>query len=99
MRRRLVVGASKARVWELQLECGHVVLRREKGRGAPRRVDCEQCQMILDRLGLAGDWVMSRQVRATHVALRFLEKEGLVESSRGPHSDTFYWRLRRGGGA
>jgi len=95
MRRRKVVGAARTKTWELQLECGHTVLRREKGRGAPKRVDCEQCQMVLDRLELAGDWVMSRQVRATHRTLRFLEKEGLAESTRGPHGGCTYWRRKR----
>jgi transposase len=94
MKRRLVIEASKIKTWQLQLECGHTVLRREKGRGAPKRVDCEFCQMVLDRLELAEDWVTSRQVHSTHAVLYFLQKEGLVESSVAPHGGTIYWRSR-----
>jgi hypothetical protein len=80
----------------LTLECGHQVTRKDRRlRGPPKTVECDKCEIVLDRLSYVEPpgWTQARQVGATHQNLRFLEQEGLVESSAQP-SAVVHWRLK-----
>lgn len=96
MKRRAVVEADRqGKHFKLKLECGHTIIRRDYGhKDPPRRTACDVCAILLDRCRAQDGWFLSRTVGGLHAALKLLEREGLVESSKSVHSTTLHWRAR-----
>lgn len=96
MKRRAVVEAERnGKHFKLKLECGHTAIRRDGGRkDPPKRIECNTCAMLLDRCRAQDGWFLARTVGGLHAALKLLEREGLVESSKSIHSTTLHWRAR-----
>jgi len=90
---RRIQGAKHFR---LKLECGHTLIRRDRG-SVPKRTSCEQCEMLLYRCKLVPDrgWFAARDVQGLLAALKFLEAEGYVESRRDGSHKLLYWRVLR----
>lgn len=55
-------------------------------------------EIVLDRLSFVEPpgWTLARTIGAPHAVLRFLEREGVVESSLAPGGSTTHWRLKPG---
>jgi hypothetical protein len=97
MKRRKVIEVERVErhAFKLKLECGHTVVKRDGGRKAPpKAIICDACAILLDRCRQADGWFSSRQIRGPHAALRLLEDEGLVDSSKAFHGASFYWKAR-----
>lgn len=99
MKRRKVISAKRTgptgHHFELKLECGHTVVKRDNGRCTPpARTSCDPCAILLDRARAFDGWFLSRQVGGLHSALKLLEREGLVTSSQGIHGSGVHWKAR-----
>jgi len=99
--KRKVIDTEELRFrYVLTLECGHTVTRKKKKSGPPKKTECEQCEILMDKLRSVrsesdGGWKSSRDLKIAREILRFLEKEGLVESSVVPRGSAIYWRLKQ----
>lgn len=97
MKRRTVIHKTrlpgKAERYELELECGHKVIRRKSGSGVPNATRCEQCAIVLDRLEMVPDrgFAEASKIGTTYANLKFLENEGWVKSSPAIRGNTIYW--------
>jgi hypothetical protein len=97
LKRRAVVEADRAgKHFRLKLECGHSVVKRDNGhKDPPRKTACDACAILLDRCRAQDGWFMARTVGGLLPALKLLEAEGLVESSKQVHSTTLHWKVKR----
>lgn len=99
MKRRKVIEATRTgptkKHFELKLECDHVVVKRDNGRrDPPASTSCDPCAILLDRCRAVGGWFKARQVGGTHAALKLLEAEGLVVSSKEVMSAAINWKAK-----
>jgi hypothetical protein len=96
LKRRKVVSAEHVRKhFKMKLECGHEVTKRDSGHKNPPKVTrCDPCEIVMDRARAVGGWFQARTIGASHAALKLLEAEGLVESSKEVMSAAVNWRVR-----
>lgn len=90
-----VLSNREDKEYTLKLTCGHVVQRRDAGRKKPPvSTYCDACLMVLDRLDRAAGQgpVSVQELKSTQTVLRYLEKEGFVESVQPVSSHAVYWR-------
>jgi len=50
---------------KLVLECGHTLYKRNRGRGAPRRTNCDKCEIALDKARQQEGWFFAAKIQTT----------------------------------